>query len=695
MWLISDILLVSFFALLLFSVLRFKPGYFKYYPSSFKRISTGLFVLILVLAAKVVGKFLSSGSQSYLEAAVWCGFSLGGLYLIWGFLHLFATGARSHSDFLHRVRQLVCVKAISSIPLSAKSYDQILKESLHRLMDIMQYKMGVVFKPSFNSHDMVLVGYWGMPSNGVRTLLTLSKDNPFFKEAAMNRQVVAHDEVTALPEYNSLFTDEDGINSFATVPLKFGDKILGVIGLYDTNPKRFAYHETLFLSSLGKLLGVITEQTLVSERNKWRREYISVAGKISRIFQLDKPIEKVLPRMAKLLRKVMEFEYLSLAITDSSGENMQRISVGTGGNVLLSRESSLPTRGTAASKVIESGKSLIQKDIEYGEYAEENLLKAIGVRSRLILPLSQYGALTLGSMKAGQYLPKDAKSLNLIGSLLSNILHNYEMNEEIRKKDNLLFKFKEITERTLKEKETRKVLSHIARDITQELPTSFCRISFIEKDRNNLNTLALEKVRDQGMELKQDKTHPLSLLPWHRMALKTGRTMVINQEDPESLMPDEECEQIMSRNLSSGLLVPIIMDQNPVGVLSVGEMRSWGRRPFEKEEIAFVKGVANQIPLLLERDSKISSLDSKTKPGAEEGTNQLGFEINSSLSTIYGSVELIRNKKKTLDKETLKYLEVIEKGGQRVQKAFKHYLKPQPAKDSLPEEKLQKEKITA
>jgi len=593
------------------------------------------------------------------------------------------------------MRQLVCVKAISCIPLPAKSYEQILKESLDRLMDIMQYKMGVVFKPSFHSHDMVLVGYWGVPSERVRALLTLPKDNGLFKEAVMSREVVAYDEVTALPEYNTLFTDEDGIASFASVPLKFGEKNLGVIGLYDTNPKRFVYHETLFLSSLGRLLGVMAEQTLVSERNKWRREYISVTEKIFRIFQLQRPVEKVVPKMAKFLRRIIEFDYLSLAIADSSGENMQRISVGAGGNVLLSKECSLPAKGTAVSQVIGSGKPLIQREIEQGEYVEENLFKAIGVRSRLILPLSKYGALTLGSMKAGQYLYKDAKWLNLIGCLLSNILLDYKMDEQITKKDNLLLKFKEITEDTLGERETGKMLSDIARNITRELPASFCRISLVGKDKSDLNTLALEKIRDQGMELKEDKTFPLSLLPWHRMVLKTGKTMLVNQEDPESLMPDEECEEIMSRGLSSGILAPIIKNQTPVGVLSIGEMRSWNRRPFEKEEIAFVKGLANQIPLLLERDSNISTLDSNIKPGTEGKANQLGFEINSSLSTIYGSVELIKSKKETLDKETLKYLEMIEKGGQRVQKAFKHYLKPQPAKDSLPQEKLQKEKVTA
>lgn len=695
MQLMTEILLLSFFTFFLFSILKFKPGYFKYYPSSFKKISSGLFIFILVFVIKIANNFLSFGPESYLKASIWCGFVLGGGYVIWGFLHLFSTGVKSHSDFLHRMRQLVCVKAVSSIPRPAKSYEQILKEALNKLMDIMKYKMGVVFKPSFNSHEVVLVGYWGVPSERVRAILSLPKENSFYKEAVMSREVVVYDEVNALPEYNSLFTEEDEINSFATVPLKFGDKILGVIGLYDTNPKRFVYQEALFLSSLGKLLGVMVEQTLISERNKWRREYISVAEKVSRIFHTQKPIEKVIPKMAKLLRKVIDFDYLSLVRTDSSGENMHRISVGTSGNVLLSKECSLPTRGTAVLKTIESGKPLIQKEIEYGEYVEENLLKATGIRSRLILPLSRYGALTFGSLKTEQYLPKDAKWLSLIGSVLSNILLNYKMNEKIKKKDGLLLKFNEMTEEPLKEKETKKILSDIAGNITKQLPTSFCRISFIDKNKDSLNTLALERIRDQGIELKEDKTHPLSLLPWHRMVLETGKTMLINQEDPESLMPDEECEQIMSRDLRSGLLVPIIMDENPVGVLSIGEMRSWNRRPFKQDELAFVKGLTNQIPLLLERDFKTSSPDSNIRPKIEEGPNQLGFEINSSLAIIFGSLDLLRNKKKNLDVETSKYLELIEKGGQRIQKAFGDYLKPHPSKDLLVHKKLEKEKVTA
>ncbi len=694
MQIITDILFLSFFTFLLVCVFRFRPGYLKYYPASFKRISLGIIIFILILTAQIASDFSGFASAPYLKASIWCGFILGGLSVIWGFFHLFSTGSRSYSDFLHRIRQLVCIKAISSIPNPAKSYEQLLKESLNKLMDIMKYKMGVVFKPSFNSHDMILVGYWGVAPERVRVLPLLPEDNSFYKEAAMSRQVVVYDEVTALPEYNSLFTDEDKIGSFVSVPLKFGDKILGVVGLYDANPKRFVYQETLFLSSVGKLLGVMAEESLISKRNKGRREYICIAEKISRLFQTDIPKEEAFPRMAKLLNKVIEFDYLALAVTDPSGENMDNISVGTGGNILVNKERSLPTRGTAVFKVVESGKPLVQKEIEYGKYVEDNLLKAMGIRSRLILPLSRHGALTLGSMKTGQYMSKDAKWLSLIGSILSDSLLKYEMSEKMTKMDNLLLKFKEITEKTLKGKETKKVLSDIARDITKELPTSFCRISFMEGDKNSLRTCVSEKIRDQGIELKEDRKHPLSLLPWHRMVLETGKTMLVNQEDPESLMPDEECEEIMSRDLRSGLLVPIVVDQNPVGVLSIGEMRSWNRRPFRQEEVAFVKSLTNQIPLLLERDHKSPSLDLTTGPQGEEELNRLGFEINSSLSAIYGSVELLKSKKKGMDEETSKYLDLIQKGGQRIQKAMKNSLEPQVSEKPSVQKESKKEKVT-
>ncbi|MGB2698392.1 MAG: GAF domain-containing protein, partial [Candidatus Zixiibacteriota bacterium] len=338
---------------------------------------------------------------------------------------------------------------------------------------------------------------------------------------------------------------------------------------------------------------------------------------------------------------------------------------------------------------------LIHKEIEGGKYVEENLLKAMGIRSRLILPLSRYGALTLGSLKTAHYQHKDAKWMNLIESVLTNTLIDLEMRDMIRKKDNLLMKLKEISDETLVEKENEKILSNIASNITKQLPTSFCRISLLEKDKNNLNTLALEKIRDQGIKLKEENTHSLSLLPWHRMVLETGKTMLVNQEDPESLMPDEECEEIMSKDLRSGILVPIIKDQNPVGVLSVGEMRSWNRRPFRQEEVAFVKSLANQIPSLLERDFKTSTGDSNIESEQGERLTQLGFEINSSLSTILGSVELIKSKKKNLDEETSKYLDIIEKGGQRIQKSFKGYSKPQQSEVSKVKKNLENQKVTA
>jgi signal transduction histidine kinase len=97
----------------------------------------------------------------------------------------------------------------------------------------------------------------------------------------------------------------------------------------------------------------------------------------------------------------------------------------------------------------------------------------------------------------------------------------------------------------------------------------------------------------------------------------------------------------------------------------------------------------------LDKDFKTSSLDSNIIARREDDLSQLGFEINSSLSTIYGSVEVLKGKKKNIDDETSKYLDLIQKGGQRIQKALRNCVEAQASEKPSVQKELQEEKVTA
>lgn len=699
---LKDGALLFLFLFTLIFILKFKPAYLNYYPRNFKLLTLGFLVISFTFGMKLFSKLFFFSDNSYFKATEAVGLISGGFFSLSGFFNLLFWGKKLHLDLLDRLRQISCIKALSSLPEKACLSDDFLKEAFCQIMSTMRYKMGVIYKNSLNSSEFSLLGYWQIPSEKIQLLYSIPEENSFFKEAITTKQTVTCDEITILPEYNKLFLETDKIESFACVPIRFKDKIFGIIGIYDKSPFRFNYEETLFLSGLGRLLGAMTERAVLYERNKWRRSYISVADEVTDLILSGSKIEDVLPKVVHLLKKIVAFDYLSLAVIDSSGENMSRLSMAGDWNLLLSKKRSLPTCGTLVEKVKETDEPQIIEDISSDTLLDDSLIKVTGIRSIMALPLSQRGVLTFGSIRVKNYLPKDAKWLKLICSLFDLLLLKSNLCEKLSLKETKLTKLNQIAKKSLDEKELQKIFDYAAETITFGLPVSFCRISVcfplvlrptvnekklthpeIKKEIENefkdskssrcrqdsssfaeLLSLSSYKIREDGINLQNQNRFSLSELPWHRLVLDAKRPVLVNQNDPESMMSDEEAGLLMDEKINSAVLVPLIVDQSPIGIISVGEMRNWERRPFTKDEIDFLETVSFYLGLALRR----ISTDKFSQKLNLEKFFDLSLKVNNYLSSILGSAELLEHGKGFVEGENLRYLEMIKKNSERIKK---------------------------
>ncbi|KPL00299.1 MAG: hypothetical protein AMJ90_08465 [candidate division Zixibacteria bacterium SM23_73_2] len=677
------LLFLSLFILLF--ILRFKPKYLSYYPKNFKLLTLGFLIFSATFGVKLLSKIFLFYPNPYFKTAEICGLVLGTLVCISGIIHLLHWGKRLNLDFKDKLRQLNCIKILSSLSEKATSTDELLKEAFTQIMSTMRYGMGVLYKNSLNSSEFSLSAYWQVPSERIQLLYSLPEENSFFREGISTKETVTQDEISALPEYNRLFFETDKISSFACVPIRFKDKVHGIIGIYDQRPQRFTYDETLYLSGLGKLLGVMTERSLVCKRNKWRRAYISVGDEFTDLILSGFEIEETFPKMAKLLKKIVDFDYISLAVMDSSGKNMGHLSMAGEWNLLLNRRRSLPTQGTLVEKVKNSNEPLIKDDVSPDTLPDDTLIKASGIRSILALPLSRNGVLTFGSVKAKNYQPEDARWLKLICSLFDLFLLKSDLKEELSSKEEKLTRLNGFAKKSLEEKDLQKIFDYAAENITCGLPASLCRVSVLSEERfftseteakkeeakskrpsPHLLSLSSHKIREGGIDLQDKKRFLLSELPWHRFALEAKRPVLVNQDDPESIMSEEEAGLLMDQKINSALLVPLVVDQKPFGVISVGEMRNWDRKPFSKDEIDFLEAISFYLGLAVKR-MFIQKPDSK-KEDAPEKFYELSLKINNCLSSILGSAELIQKKKDFTDEENLKYLKTIQKNSQRIKK---------------------------
>ena len=686
-------------------IVKFKYKYFEHSPQSWRILVLGGLILFVAGGTKFVHYFYMNLNLSmtqwypFISWAEIFGYLAGAGLVLFGFLKWSSAFLNTRRAATLRLRQLTCIKAVLSMLNHHKNMDEILKHSFSGVMNVMGYKMGVIFKPTFRSPEMILVTHWGIPAKNISNLYNLYSTNTLYQETIKSKEVTTTSDIMSLPEYGTLFSPEDKICSFACIPIKFCGKILGLLGIYDSSPNRFAYQEIQFLTSLGETLGLAAKQILTSERNKKRRDYISCVENTSKATQEDLSLEETFPRIFAELKKIIDFDYVSLAIADRSGQNMKRISKGTSGGMLLDKWTSIPTADTAVGRVIKSGEIWMEEDIRSSpswgrdkNFMDDGLVKACGVRSRLILPLwserSVCGALSLGHQRAGFYSPNDAKWLKPFSQQLSLLIQERNLWEKLKKEEHLSQLLSDYAQKLISDEDIKAFLHEVASDLTEKLPKSFARITLLNKDRNYLSTHALHQIRKEGMNLRKAEKFPLKDLPWHRLTLKAKRAMLVNQDDPESLMPEKEAKLILDERIRSAFLVPLIINGEAVGVISLGEMRNWERQPLIEEETAFIKHMANQVSLALKKGLLLHSNErmrkrlkefeekrDKVEPWTDLSPSlwDLSYEVSNPLTSILGSAELLRLKEPNLSPENFKYIRNIEKGADRIQKVIEKF----------------------
>ncbi|NIM98126.1 MAG: GAF domain-containing protein [candidate division Zixibacteria bacterium] len=695
-----DLAVVFFLFCFLILIVTQKRRYFLYHPQSWRTLTLGGILLAVAGGIKLwfilyEGKYAFSPrwEQAFQVGQISVYLAGGGL-ILFGFLRWCGSLVEGKNKATQRLRQLACLRSILLLADHRTELDEILKEALRVVMNIRKYEVGLVFKRAFNSSEMTLVAHRGVPAESLFGLFDLCSKNMWYRESLKSQEIATTIDVENLPEYETLFRNSEEVRSLACVPIKFRGKVMGLFGIYDSKPDRFSYEEIQFLTSLGEALGLAARQIYTCKRNKKRRDYISAIENILKINEETATLEHAFPKISTELRRIIDFDHISLDLMTGGGQDVQRISIGTSGGILVDKKAVMSSAGISRGTAMMPVEVRIDHDLELDEDClKDPLVKACGIRSRILLPLGDgydfYGVLCLGHRKPNFYSATDAKWLGLFVLELSHLIREQRVETKSKKKESLSNSLYESEKKLAVEQDLKTLLQHAAASLTSDLPKSFARVVLLSRERNELINCAASQIRSEGINLKREQRFSLNDLPWHRLTLEARKPMLINQDDPEGAMSKQEARLIMDEKVNSALLVPLILHDRAVGILSVGEMRNWNRQPLTQDEIAFVKHKANQLCLALEKGVLHRSNErlkerlkhcetpkktTENQARLESWLSDLSYQISNPLTIIRGAAELLKLTETDLGPDSLRYIRNIENGVDRIQENLEEFL---------------------
>jgi transcriptional regulator with GAF, ATPase, and Fis domain len=319
---------------------------------------------------------------------------------------------------------------------------------------------------------------------------------------------------------------------------------------------------------------------------------------------------------------------------------------------------------------------------------EERFLHSLGAKSYVFasfeLPGRWAAGLTLGFVSSPAWDGEKERLFENLGRAAENLAARFQQNLLAEESERRFLSFVESSRFLLEMKSEKDLLEQAGFVLNQELPVTFSRFWKIEG--NGLKTASFSALRGIAPAAGPEQSVYLEELPWHRMALNEGRTVIFNDEDPEAAMSREEKEKALAVGVRSAILIPLEVEGRPVGLISLGEMRNWKRRAFTPQDLAFAKGISNQVALGLSQLNKkeveervtgrLKSMEQKISGSARtaealELFSTLDYSINNPLTAIIGASELIRLKSENVTPEVSRYLGIIEKQAVRIGKTVR------------------------
>ncbi|MCP4567671.1 MAG: GAF domain-containing protein [FCB group bacterium] len=439
-----------------------------------------------------------------------------------------------------------------------------------------------------------------------------------------------------------------------------------------------------FATTVGEMLGERANLQVERTKRDYYESQRTAHRQISDLCQTASSVRDVMTDLYRILMGLTGAEFLSLAVLDNSGENMIVNTIGSGGRLLLERGVSRPTRGGDISRINQTGEICLKPvvDPDHDQDEEDGLFLSCGMRSKLACPVKLgrkiIAVATLGHISPGYFTHFHQNRISDIISPVSDVIQRERLNHIVEVKEDHMLRL-QLLERELSTDTPLQAIFDNACDLlAKRMKCTMARISLIDRNEKNLISQSCRTVRNTGHKLRETAEIPLSLLPWHNMALSERKLMLINQEDSQSQMQLQESTSVLLPDICSAMLVPITLDNKVRGIISLGESRNWKRRSFAATDLIFAKDVAAKCSVAM-RTSKlkldierIREQTARLTVSNPDQWREVKARMSSPLTSIIGAVELIQRKGAS-DKSTEKYHNLILKSADRIKTLTESY----------------------
>ncbi len=538
---------------------------------------------------------------------------------------------REQLDFLHRLSRRLAGT------LDARA---IAQEALETLCGMTGARQGVVYVTEPGTPRLRLVAAFGHGDTTVEEVeemdrrLQLTIGQGLAGWVALHRQTAVVDDVLQDGRWLVVRRLDEHIRSAISVPLLFGEELVGVMNLGSPQTAAFTpEHARLAEAAGGVIAGALAGARLYGAEQERARRMAAVAELGERLAAILEP-QAVGQEAVEGIVRAFGYDYVGLMLLDEAAGELE-FAAGAGIWAGLTPSGFRQKVGEGMiGWVARTGETLLANDVsQEPRYIAPYLTET---RAELDVPLKYHGrlvgVLTVQSRQRNAFTPLDVAVMEALAGHVAAAIVNAQLYQAQQQRAGELAALHQAAVTVSSQQTLDSMLEALARQMGQALDVTSVYISLWDEKTGTSVQLkgwfgpqASEKERAATLA-DIGQTFDLSPHPTIVRALRERRPLVLHASGPLNAGDRAEVERY---GWKSQMVVPLVVRDRAIGFVALCESR--GERSFAEAEIRFCQTLAADAAAVIE-NARLYEQERAARQ-RQEALYRIGQIVNSTLDS--------------------------------------------------------------
>ncbi len=503
--------------------------------------------------------------------------------------------AQLFDETRRQAHRLSVLNAVASVVNQPHPLQEIMDQAISKVVEVMETEAGGIRLIDEMTGKLPIVSSIGLSSEFIQEVSNRQVGEGIVGEVAQTgKPQVVKDVSRNLRVISQRALEKEGFNTFAVVPLRAKDAVVGTLGVVTKQRRDFTLEDMELLTAIGDQIGVAVENARLDlERSRLldetqrRAKRLATLNAVAAVINLSLDLDSLLSNAIDQIIQVTSVDAAGIRLVDHENQILNMVISRGFSPKYLSIIKTFSLETNLAKRLIVEGQPILFDDMWEHSGMDQEAIREEGLRARAEIPLRsrQQIAGTLGvvSRTPAAFGSEDIDLLTAIGNQLGVAIENAQLYTDLAQRASQLEAVNLVAAAVNQPGDLKQILDEGLKQALVVTGIEMGSIGLRSFKDDTVTLISHHGLSDELIEIIKSREGPRRFDSW-----PDGLDVYFQEVDPEaSNTPD----YFKEKDIHLVAIVPLFAEGKHVGILRLATTRT----EFQPEERALLLAIAHQL----------------------------------------------------------------------------------------------------